>query len=222
MTVFGTDYDGVIINIEPQKAAAFAKVLNKNWGIDIDNLSKFWMETGGTSRRYKFEHFYKEKFGKELDESEYKAIEKEFSDILRKEFYPTVRLLPGALELLEYARENFYFTFVSSGIPIDEIRYLVELNGVSKYFNLVLGTNNEFRSKYDHFRKIASEQNPKEIIFIADSKEDMKVAKEFNAVSIGVLTNSPREELEKAGAAYTAKDLFEALEILKSHKKTDL
>lgn len=217
MKAFGTDYDGVIINIEPQKAAAFAKVLNKNWGINTDNLSRFWMETGGTSRRYKFDHFYREKFGKGISENEYKVIEKEFSDILRNEFYPKVKLLPGALELLKYVQENFDFTFVSSGVPVDEIKYLVNLNGVSQYFNLVLGTNDLYPSKREHFNKINEEQKPDSIIFIADSAEDMKVAKEFGATTIGVFTNSPEEKLKEAGANYTCSDLFEALNILKSH-----
>lgn len=50
MKAFGTDYDGIIINIEPQKAQAFREILNKHWEVIINEASDFWLATGGTSR----------------------------------------------------------------------------------------------------------------------------------------------------------------------------
>jgi len=202
MKVFGTDYDGVIINIEPQKAEAFGVLLNKRWGIDGKEASTFWIEAGGTSRRYKFDYFYKKRFNKKLDNERHKKIEKEYSNLLKKEFYPRSKLSPHALEILKYARSHFDYTFISSGIPMEEINYLVNLNGLSGYFDLILGTNEKYQSKQDHFKEIIEKQKPDLLVFIADGLEDVRIAKEFRAISIGVSTNHSREELLRAGATY--------------------
>lgn len=201
MKVFGTDYDGVIINIEPQKAEAFGALLNKHWQVDARKAAKFWMATGGTSRRYKFDYLYKKQFKKEISTKNYKTIESEYSKLLKTTFYPNLKLLPGALELLKFAKSNFDHTFVSSGVPMEEIQYLVKLNGVLNYFDLILGTNEEFSTKSTHFKEIQSKWDSTTIIFVADSPEDMKVAKEAGAIPIGVLTNHRKEELIRAGAS---------------------
>ena len=209
MRAFGTDYDGVIINIEPQKAQAFAETLNKYWRTDIKEASDFWLKKGGTSRRYKFDYFYYKVYKQQLPEEDYKVIEQEYSQLLKTKFYPQVTILPGARELLEYARAHFEFMFVSSGVPMEEINYLVNLNGVSQYFDLVLGTNQIYTSKREHFKKIIEEKRPDNIVFIADSPEDMKVTKEFSdTIALGVLTNHSEEELKNAGADFIATDLI--------------
>lgn len=158
MKIFGTDFDGVIINIEPQKAVDFGELVNKEWGIDKDEAIKFWKEFAGTSRRHKFDHFYESKFGKKLDDNEYQLIEHNFSTILKTKYYPSVQFLPGALELLKFVRANFDFTFVSSGMTMDEINYLVKVLRLSEYFDLILGTDNVYKSKSDHFRKILADK----------------------------------------------------------------
>lgn len=218
MKAFGTDYDGVIINIEPQKSIVFGKILNRHWKIDIEEAANFWMSNGGTSRRYKFDYFYNKKFHSQLSDKNYTLIQEEYSQILKTKYYPSVKLLPGARELLEYAKNNYGFLFVSSGMTMEEIKYLADLNGTSSYFDLILGTNELYKSKRDHYRKIIKEENPESIVFIADSVEDMRITKEFlNTTAIGVLTNSSKKELIEAGANLAAKDLHEVLNLLKNN-----
>ena len=79
---------------------------------------------------------------------------------------------------------------------------MVKLNSLSAYFDLVLGTNERYLSKRDHFKEVIRRTKPELMVFIADGLEDMKVAKEFNVISIGVPSNHSRQELEKAGATY--------------------
>jgi len=213
MKIFNTDYDGVIINIEPQKAEAFGALLNKHWGINKDEAARFWVETGGSSRRYKFDYFYKQRFQKELNDEKYQIIESEYSHLLKDEFYPRLQLLPHAKEILQYARSHYDFLFVSSGVPMEEIKYLVKLNGLSEYFNLVLGTDKTYDSKEKHFQKIIAEQKPDLLVYIADGLEDMKVAKDFKTVSIGVPTNHSEKELFEAGASHVC-ELNEVVPLL--------
>jgi len=214
MKIFGTDYDGVIINIEPQKARAFGAILNKYWKIDKQEVESFWHKTGGTSRKYKFDYFYTKQFNKKLPEMEYQKIESEYNQFLREHIYPDLYLLPGALELLKFARSNFDHTFISTGMPTERINFLVKLNHVSEYFDLILGTDDEFPSKTEHFKKAVSEWNPDEIIFVADSAEDMKIAKKANAIPIGILTNRTKRELIKGGAETTC-HLQDAVSVIK-------
>ena len=64
MRAFGTDFDGVVINVETQKAQAFGALLNKEWNIDKKEAAIFWRNSGGTSRRYKFDYLYMKRFNK--------------------------------------------------------------------------------------------------------------------------------------------------------------
>lgn len=215
MKVFGTDYDGVIINIEPQKAKVFGIILNQYWKIDKKEAENFWLATGGSGRKYKFNYFYVKQFHQELPKIEYTKIESEYSQLLKEKLYPNLSLLPGALELLEFARSNFDRTFISSGVPMEEIKYLAKLNNTSRYFDLILGTNNEYPSKIEHFERVISEWKPEKIIFVADGIEDMKIAKKANAIPIGVLTNHTEQKLKQAGARITC-NLQDVISVIKT------
>jgi|SRR3989344_961238 len=159
LKIFGTDYDGVIINIESQKAKTFGKLINDKWGIKQEDAAQYWVESGGKSRRYKFEHLYKNQFHRELSDKEYVSIESKYSELLESKYYSKIKLLPGALELLNFVRSCFDYTFVSSGMPMEQIKKLVKLNKVANYFDLVLGTDMRYLSKREHFRKIIKEKN---------------------------------------------------------------
>lgn len=215
MKIFGFDYDGTIINIEPQKAKAFGELLFSEWGIDLETASNFWMEKGGTSRKYKFDYFYQKRFDHKLTEGKYKKIEKSYSLLLKEKFYPQVKLIPGALEILRFARKNFDITFVSSGVPMEEINYLANLNGVSNYFDFIFGTDKEYPNKIFHFKKLVSTYSPNLLIYLADGLEDMVVARKFGATSIGLSTNHPASELKAEGASFVCNNLVQALSICK-------
>ena len=103
MKVIGFDFDGTIIDIEEQKAKVFGSIVNK-----------YWIETGGKSRRSKFDYFFNKKYNKELNDTEYKNIESEFSNKLKNEFYPKVKFIDGALDLLKFCRNYFDIIFCSA------------------------------------------------------------------------------------------------------------
>lgn len=213
MKIIGFDYDGTIINIEPQKAKAFGLLLEKEWGIGPLETEKFWIATGGTSRRYKFDYFYDRKFNKKLNDGLYNEVESKFSNILKTKFYPKIEVLSDALPLLEFARSRFDYVFVSSGVTHDEIKHLVGLNGLKKYFNAVYGTNNKYLSKADHFKEIIGSKKPDVKIFVGDGLEDMKIAKKFGFIAIGIPTNHKVEELKQVGADHVT-DLKDCMSLI--------
>ncbi len=201
MKVFGTDYDGVMINIEPRKAAAFGALASKRWRVDEKTAEDFWFHGDVSGRRNIFNGVFMERYGERLKDEEYALIENEFSTLLKNEYYPSVKLLPGALDMIKFAKSNFDRTFISSGVPMDEINYLVGLNGVADYFDLILGTNEQFPTKNIHFNEIRTRWAPQELFFIADGLSDMKIARAWGAIPIGISTNHSKEELVDAGAA---------------------
>lgn len=202
MKAFGFDWDGTIINIEPQKAQAFGEIVKRYWGADKKEARSYWQEKGGTSRRAKFDYFYKKQFDKKLRDDEYKKVEKEFSDKLKRDYYPKIKFLPGAVDVLKFVRANFDFVFVSSGVPLQEIRYLVNLSGLSGYFDLVLGTSKKYPTKKEHFNQIIKSKKPDLLVYLADGITDMQISKELGIISIGIPTNRPAKELKEAGADY--------------------
>ncbi len=202
MKIIGFDFDGTIIDIEEQKSRAFGVILNKYWGTGIDEAAKYWIDTGGKSRRSKFDYFFRKKYRKELSDEEYRKIESEFSNKLKNEFYPKVKFIKRTLELLNFCRSNFDVIFCSSGVPSDEIRYLIKLKGLNKYFDRIYGTDEKFRSKEDHFKEILFEYKPKLIIFVGDGFEDIRVGRKYGAITIGVPSHQTKEKLIEVGANY--------------------
>lgn len=200
--MLGTDFDGSIIDLEEEKSRIFGEFLNQCWGVDADEAAKYRILTGGKSRRSQFDYFFNKQYGKVLTDDEYRKIEKMYSDKLKSELYPGATFVSGALELLEFSRKHFDKTFISSGVPDKEIKYLIKLKGIENYFDRVYGTDEKFRTKEDHFRALIAEYNPDLIVFVGDGLEDMRVGKRFNALTIGVPSHQIKEDLIEAGAQH--------------------
>lgn len=202
MKVIGFDYDGVLTNVEPEKARAFGDTLSDEWNVDGKEATDFWFSQGGTSRRFKFDHFYKQQYSKDLPDDIYQKIESKFSQLLREKYYPDIKLLPHIEEVLSFSKNNFDFTFVASGVPEEELKYLIEISSVGKYFDSVLGTNKVYKNKKVQFDEVKKDTNPRIMLFVGDSVEDMKMAKWSDIIAIGLTTNHSGEKLESAGADF--------------------
>lgn len=202
MKVIGFDLDGTIIDMEEQKSKAFGMLLNKHWGTDVNEAAKYWIKTAGKSRRSKFDHFFAKKYGTKLTDGGYQKVEVEFSNKLKNVFYPKVKFIAGALDLLKFCRKTFDVVFVSSGVPHDELKFLIKLKKMDKYFDRIYGTNEKFKSKEYHFELIIDNFKPELLIFVGDGFEDMKVGRRYNAITIGVPTHQTDDSLRNSGAQY--------------------
>lgn len=200
MKILGFDFDGVFINIEAEKAILFGEVINKYWGINSEVSQKVWIKNLGTSRRYKFDCMYRKYHKKRLSNEQYKEIESEFSEILLKEYYPQAKLIPEAIETASYIQSIFDLTFLSSGISFNEIQFLSSSFQLDAYFDLIFGTNHQYKSKEDHFTEIEGKNQKKIGIFIGDGLEDMRIAKKFDYFAIGLPVNHNPQDLINAGA----------------------
>ncbi|MBT4682851.1 MAG: HAD family hydrolase [Chloroflexi bacterium] len=202
MKIIGFDFDGVFINIENEKAKLFGDVVHKYWDIDPIIASKLWLDKLGTSRKYKFDVLFWKKNHKELDEENYYEIEKIFSSILIKDYYPSADIINETFEVARDMNGKFDLTFISSGVPNLELNVLATNLELNMHFDFVLGTDEKFRSKRDHFQMISQENSCSLMIFIGDGLEDMRIAKEFNFIAIGLPANHSPQKLLDAGADF--------------------
>lgn len=200
MKIIGFDFDGVFINIETEKAKLFGDILYKHWGIDPILASNLWLLNLGTSRRYKFDLLYQNNFNNKLQEEIYQEIEQEFSDTLIRDYYPGAELINETFEAARDLNNKFDLSFISSGIPHDELNSIASKFKIDKYFDLILGTSQNFKSKADHFHIVTQNNLPSPGIFIGDGLEDMKIAKQFNFIAVGLPANHDSQALLNAGA----------------------
>lgn len=200
MKIIGFDFDGVFINIEDEKAKLFGEILYKHWGINSDLARKVWVMNLGTSRRYKFDCIYREYYKSKLKDEQYQEIESEFSEILLKEYYPQVTLIKDSVENARYFKDKFDLSFISSGVTDKELQFLVTRYGLTPYFDYVFGTNQKYKSKNEHFAELSKNNNIDFGIFIGDGLEDMRIAKQFNFIAVGLPVNHGAHALFEAGA----------------------
>ncbi len=200
MKMIGFDFDGVFMNIEDQKAELFGKVLHKFWGTDPERACKVWINELGTSRRYKFDCLYSERFDRPLSDAEYREVEQYFSNILMREYYPNAQVIAETYDTAKNLNGNFDFAFISSGVSMGELEKITKKISLDQYFDKIYGTNGIYTSKQDHFKEIIQNGKPNLGIFIGDGLEDMRIAKKFNFFAIGLPSNHSPKKLLSAGA----------------------
>ncbi len=131
------DFDGVILESLDIKTKAFLKVFS-GYPEHAEEIARYHLQNGGVSRYKKFEHICNNILRIPLRDGESEELGKHFSEAVINEMLmcPFVK---GALEFLEkYSR--IATLYIASGTPEDELRYIVEKRGLSKYFKAVYGT----------------------------------------------------------------------------------
>ena len=200
MKIIGYDFDGVFINIEDEKAALFGKIVEQYWQAAPGPAADIWLMNLGTSRKRKFEIVYRNRFQAELPQDDYRQIEHEYSQRLMADYYPRARLVPETADAVSELNGEFDLSFLSSGIPHEEVNGLMAHFGLDRFFDRIFGTNDTLASKADHFKLITHGQVPAPGLFIGDGMEDMRVARQFGFTAIGLPTNHPASALREAGA----------------------
>jgi phosphoglycolate phosphatase-like HAD superfamily hydrolase len=200
MKIIGYDFDGVFINIEDEKAALFGEILQKRWRGDPHAAADAWLLNLGTPRKHKFDLMYRGRFEAEMPLEAYLAVEEEFSLLLVKDYYPRATLIPETAQAAQDLNKEFDLSFVSSGVPHEELEHLMTALGLDRHFDRILGMNDAFESKVDHFNLITEATAPTQGIFIGDGLEDMRVARQFGFFAIALPTNHPPTRLREAGA----------------------
>lgn len=153
-----------------------------------------------------------------------KAEAEEAVQIFREYFVPQGMFenepYDGVKELLEHLVDAGKVLFVATSKPVDFAERILEHFDLDQYFDFVGGAtmDEERTSKEDVIAYVVEEAqliDLDELILVGDTKYDILGAKAFGIRSVGVLYGfGTKEELERAGADYIARDLDELEEIL--------
>lgn len=210
--IFGVD--GIILNSQPKKAEIFSQYLNELWSIELEDAKRYWKETVGGPRRKKFEYWHKEKFGESLSDRECEKISEDFGRRLTP-VYELCDFVLGALDALEFSRENFDRVFAVTGTPQKEMEDAFKKRDILKYFDRVYGTDEGFPDKKAQLANIKADYHPDALFFISHSKEEIEAGKAYDCLCIGITSVFPSDELMEAGAQETFPNLSELPDYLK-------
>lgn len=167
------DFDGVIAESVDVKTQAFRKLF-EGYPQYLEAITQFHITNGGMSRYDKFRYIYKNILKEHLSEERFKELCRDFSNLVVEEVI-LVPFAEGVRELLDKCLGR-YKMFIISGTPDKEINKIVRHRGLEKYFEDVFGSPN---TKTNLIKKVLKNTayNPKEVIFIGDSVNDLQAAR---------------------------------------------
>lgn len=185
------DFDGVILNSNEIRDIGFEKVLKEYPKVQVEELLAYHRVNGGLSRYVKFRYFYEIVRKEKVEDSRIMELADCFSVIMKDLLTNKSLLIDSTISFIE---NNFdkYDMHIMSGSDQNELRYLCENLGISKYFISILGSP---VAKTKHVSDTIKKNNyaVEETIFIGDSINDYDAAKDNNILFMGF--NNP--ELEK-------------------------
>ena len=133
------DFDGVILDSVNVKTEAFAAMYCQ-YGLHIEKaVAQYHLENGGVSRFKKFKYFQAVLLGKPPTEKKLEALGEQFQGLVLEKVL-RAPFIPGALETLEELKDKKIPSFIVSGTPDEEIKYIVSTRNLDKYFLEVHGS----------------------------------------------------------------------------------
>lgn len=189
------DFDGVILESVELKRRAAARLFPDH-PERLPEVLRYWEENVSLSRYVKLRHIYARILHRPLSPQDEAELGAHFgADIARE--YRSCPKVEGAVELLEAYRGRCLM-FVASGTPEEELRDVVQAQGLAEYFDGVFGSP---ATKPDICRAILDRWavDPAEAVMIGDSPLDLEAAR---AVGIDFL-----------GRAHPAPGVFEGRDV---------
>ena len=167
------DFDGVITESVHIKSAGFSEIYKPYGPATVKKVVKHHEANGGMSRFKKIKFYHKTFLNTSLSNQEINYIANQFSEYVVDRVV-NAQYVPNALEFIKHNYGN-YKLFISTGTPTAEMKNILKLKKIIKYFTGIYGSP---ALKNDHVKVICSEYNLKsdELIFFGDSKTDMEAA----------------------------------------------
>lgn len=199
------DFDGVILESLDIKTKAFLKVFH-DYPEHAQEIACYHLQNGGVSRYKKFEYIHKNILRIPLRDGESEELGKRFSEAVVDEML-ICPFVEGALEFLE-KYSKIATLYIASGTPEEELQYIVEKRGLSKYFKAVYGTP---ASKTDIIINIIDNEKIKNVdaVFIGDAMADYEAAIASNVPFIARMNDQTPDNPFQIMNLTSVNDLFE-------------
>lgn len=133
------DFDGVIMNSNEVRDYGFQEVLKDYPEEQVEKLMKFHQENGGLSRYVKFNYFFNDIRGEEVDQAEINKWAGKFSEIMLKNLKNEALLIQETIQFIEKNHKK-YTMHIVSGSDQKELREICADIGIAKYFNSIHGS----------------------------------------------------------------------------------
>lgn len=209
------DFDGVIAESVDVKTQAFRELFKGHPDI-LDEVEKFHLENGGMSRYDKFRHIYANILKLELTEEKFRELCEAFQRLVVDKVVASP-FVAGAKETLKYFFEK-YPMYVVSGTPQEEIREIIKRRALTKYFLQVYGSP---ESKTLLIKRILRDNKykPEEVLFVGDSKNDLKAAVEAGVMFIARVADPDKDWFRSKDVKKYFSDLNGLKEYIESQNK---
>lgn len=190
------DMDGVLLDSMPTYAAAWRGALAER-GILPPEIEFFRRESERGPESIK--HFYRAAGMAEPDEAEIDSVLARVVELYYR--YPTVRVMPGALEFVARARARGIRTAIVTGSPKKHIFQRLD-ERQRGLFDVLVGADDVPRGKpfpdpYLHAVKLFG-LPPEQLFVIENSPFGIASAKAAGLLTIGLTSTLPREDLMAA------------------------
>ena len=137
---------------------------------------------------------YYQKVGFNFDKLDWFKIAREFHDYYSAYINET-KLFPGVIDLLEYTKSKGYKNIILSASRIDMLKNHLNLLGVTKYFDEILGIDDIYANSKIHIaRNFIADKNKKDCIYLGDSEHDFETAKEMDIDCVLVASGHVNKE----------------------------
>jgi phosphoglycolate phosphatase-like HAD superfamily hydrolase len=170
------DCDGVILDSNKIKSAAFSQALQGEEQKLIDEFVHYHQLNGGISRFVKFEYFFKtikaqKNYQKELEEALKSYAKLSYQALLACEEIIGVRRVLSRLKVQKTT------SFVISGGEQEEVNKILECRNFKPYFAGIFGSPT---NKKQHLSDIFKVHTITKGVYFGDSKSDYEAASSFN------------------------------------------
>lgn len=168
------DFDGVILDSVDIKTEAFRILYSNESQSFQEYVINYHLEHGGISRIKKIAHF-ESLLGNSTNDKDERIAKKvlQFSQ-LNKNKIMEANFINGVFEFIKKNHKNSRM-FICSGIPQDELEWIVKIKKLTKYFHGVYGSP---RTKESIIQSILQEFDliPDNVMFFGDSLTDYRAA----------------------------------------------
>lgn len=179
------DFDGVVLDSLHVKTAAFARMFTK-YGPEIEKaVVDYHLANGGVSRFEKFKYYYQHLLKRSISDQELDALGEEFSGLVLEEVIESP-FVPGALETLQGLSQKGIPSYVVSGTPEEEVRHIVSVRKLSRFFVEVHGSP---RKKAEILADILLRKGyePCRCLFLGDAMTDYEAAQSVGTRFLGIV-----------------------------------
>lgn len=179
------DFDGVVLESNHIKNHAFDTLFSA-YPEHYEAMMAFHAQHHHMSRYDKFEHLYQRYFKKTHPESLVADWIEQFAQLTRKAIV-SCDFVEGTEAFLA-AYQGVVPLYIASATPISELTYTLVQRYLDHLFDDFYGNP---QNKFEMLSQIAALQNVdrSEMVFVGDSIDDLKIAKQFGCFFIGRISD---------------------------------